>query len=218
MITHHPPLDLLVDYATGSQPEAVALAVATHVEACADCQRTVNQLDIIGGALLEDVEPAEISDGMLDSVFAVLDKPSISLPNQESVPTGLPEPFLPRVLVSYLNSAFKDLPWRRVGELFEEAILPVVGGGHRVSILRAQRGGYVPLHGHGGQEYLAVLSGGFRTNGEEFEKGDFAYCDESARHQPMIDTHDECICLLVLDAPLQFSGEHEKTLNSLFKM
>lgn len=218
MIHHHPPLDLLLDYATGGQDIAISLAVATHVEACPDCRSVVQQMETIGGVMLDELEPVDVSEGMLEAVMGRLDE-AIAPPNAEYVANiEQGEWPIPRALWPYIEKGIEALRWQRLANLFEEAILPVLGVAHRVSLLRVQRGGYVPMHAHAGQEYLAVLHGGFHSNGQAYERGDFAYCDRSASHEPVVDTHDQCICLLVLDAPLHFAGDYKNKLDPIFRM
>lgn len=218
MIRHHPPLDLLFDYATGSLPEAVALTIAVHLENCPECRKTVGQIESVGGALLETLPPVEIADHSLDSVLARLDEPPAAQRQTARVASVPQEPFVPRVMRPYLKGALENLPWRRIGGLFEEALLPISGAAQRVSIVRARNGGFVPMHGHGGPEYLAVLSGGLRSNGETLERGDYAYSNASDFHEPVVDAYDECVCLLVLEAPLKFSGSYGETLDPLYQM
>jgi len=218
MIEHHPPLDLLFDYATGGQDFAISLAVAAHLEGCAECRSIVQQVEALGGVMLDELEPVDVSEGMLEAVMGRLDE-AIVTPAAEYV--GRMEHgdwSLPRALWPYIENGTEALRWQRLADLFEEAILPVPSNTHRVSLLRAQRGGFVPMHAHAGQEYLAVLHGGFRSNGHAYERGDFAYCDKSESHEPIVDTHDECVCLLVLDAPLNFKGDYKKTLDPIFRM
>lgn len=219
MIRHHPALDLLFDHATGSLPEAVSLAVATHVATCPSCCRIVAETEAVGGAMMQNLPPIDIADETLKAVLARIDEPDLaSAAPSEHTAEAIERSIVPPVLRPYLGATFDDLPWRPVANLFEEAKLPSFSDTHRVSILRARRGGFVPMHGHGGQECLAVLNGGFRCTDDVFESGDFTACDSSTQHEPIVDTHDECVCLLVLDASLRFAGTYERDLDPIFQM
>ncbi|MBM3488133.1 MAG: hypothetical protein FJX67_16120, partial [Alphaproteobacteria bacterium] len=98
------------------------------------------------------------------------------------------------------------LGWRRVSRTIEEARLPVSGGGLRAAMLRLKPGAAMPEHTHRGQEFTLVLAGGYRDGGAAFGPGDFDRRDASDRHQPVVDPDDECLCLVVLDAPIRLTG------------
>ncbi len=219
MIRHHPSFELLFDYATGAQPEPVMLAVATHVELCSACRRLTTDMEAVGGVMLDDLVAAdagEASNRSLEAVFDAIDRTDTRVqpgPYESYTIDG----FLPRALRPYLKEPLEHLPWRSIESSFEEALLPNLNGRHRASILRAERNVVFPIHSHRGQEFLAVLHGGFRSNGNRFERGDFVYCDATATHELLADTHDNCICLLVLDAPLSFFGNHQEVLDPVFQ-
>ena len=73
MTNHHPSPELLLDYAAGSLPEAVSLAVATHLALCPDCRRTVSEAEALGGGLLAEAEAAPLDDDVLVRTMARLD-------------------------------------------------------------------------------------------------------------------------------------------------
>jgi putative transcriptional regulator len=49
---HHPPEELLLDYAAGSADEPTSLTLATHLTLCPECRDTVARFESVGGALL----------------------------------------------------------------------------------------------------------------------------------------------------------------------
>ena len=49
-ISHHPPEDLLADYATGALDEAEQLVVGVHVADCPRCRRFVRAIERLAGA------------------------------------------------------------------------------------------------------------------------------------------------------------------------
>ena len=50
MIKHHPDSELILDYAAGAVPEAVALIVATHLAKCDLCRHESSLCDHVGVA------------------------------------------------------------------------------------------------------------------------------------------------------------------------
>jgi putative transcriptional regulator len=73
-------------------------------------------------------------------------------------------------------------------------------------LLRIGPGRSLPRHGHHGNEMTAVLDGSFEDGRAVFNAGDFDAADGEVRHQPVVRTQGECICLAYLDAPLRFES------------
>lgn len=216
MTAHNPPLDLLLDYAAGRLPEAVRLVVETHLDLCPESRHAVAGMEAVGGAMLETLEPVATSPGMLE---ALLDRLDADTPAPPAIAdAGSQDAILPRALTRRLGRPFSELPWQRVAGLFDEAILSGFPAPYRVSLLRAKRGECVPMHRHLGDELLVVLAGGLRVGDAGFARGDFAYIGPQDEHEPVADSDEDCVCLLVLDAPLVFSGPHADVLNAHFRV
>lgn len=218
MINHHPPLELLFDYATGSLPEPVALAVASHVSMCCDCRKQVDAVESLGGALLSSIQPEEVSKVALRSVMARLDDPEVgaircaAAKDRETTEVA-PEPLLP-----YLGRGLAHLAWRGVGRKFDEVHLNLAAKGFKASLMRLKPGAEMPSHTHVGTEYTLVLAGGYKDNGEQYGRGDFALKDSSHEHRPIVDTDEPCLCLVVLDAPVKLTGAMGRLMNPFLRV
>jgi putative transcriptional regulator len=205
MINHHPTPDALFEYASGTLGEGQALAVATHASLCTACAHEIEAIEAAGGALLEAVPTADVSERALAAVLDRLDEP-IALPPRRPAFDAETRRLLPKPLLHYLGANLGDLPWRSVGRMYEEARLPLALKAAKASLMRLKPGTLVPQHGHRGQEWTLVLTGGYHDGGEAFARGDFDAKDPSHRHQPRVDDDGECLCLVILDAPLKLSG------------
>lgn len=206
MIHHHPPPELLFDYATGAMAEGRALAVAAHLGLCAHCRAEVGRYEAVGGSLLRDAAPdADTDDALLQATLRRLDEsvPAEAAPRPVDAPTraAVPSPVWP-----YIAGGIDALRWKSVGIGVREAVLPIAGSGHRVSLLRISAGRAVAKHTHGGEELTLVLSGGFSDRGEHYARGDFALADPSDEHRPVADPDGECLCLAVTEAPMRLTG------------
>ncbi len=218
MINHHPPLELLFDYATGSLPEPVALVVASHASLCARCREEVRCVESIGGALLDSVEPMAVDDGALEAVMARLEEPEVAAarplaaidPDTAKV---APEPLLP-----YLGRGLAHLAWRGVGRMFDEVPLKMTVKGFKATLMRLRPGAEMPVHTHRGTEYTLVLAGGFKDNGDQFARGDFAFKDSSDEHRPVVDHDESCLCLVVLDAPVKLTSAMGRLVNPFLRV
>ncbi len=218
MINHHPPLELLFDYATGSLPEPVALVVASHASLCESCREQVRFVESMGGALLSSIQPVDVDDGALESVMARLDEPEAAPVRRmaESDPETaalVPEPLLP-----YLGRGLAHLAWRGIGRMFEEVPLQTTIKGFKASLMRLKPGAGMPVHTHRGTEYTLVLAGGYKDNGEQFVRGDFALKDSSDEHRPIVDTDESCLCLVVLDAPVKLTSAMGRLVNPFLRV
>ena len=219
MITSHPAPELLLDHVNGRLPPAVALVIDTHLELCRACRAAVAEIEILGGALLESLSPVTVSQDLLENTLAKLGtQDAVQLEREALIRrAAVAAKRAPRTLTPLVGKDYERLTWNRIVDGVEEARVPLADSAHRVTLLRARRGSRFPFHDHAGNEYLAVLDGGFRCDGRPFVKGDFASCGASESHGLTMDTHDACLCLLVLDGPLLFPATEDAALNEVFR-
>ena len=106
---HHPNSALLMAYASGSLSEAFSLVVASHMSFCQQCQAKVSDAEMIGGALIEDLEPCNVDISSLDQILSKLDDIAQDPPtvNSSSGDDEIPQP-----LWNYVNSSLDDLKWK----------------------------------------------------------------------------------------------------------
>lgn len=218
MINHHPPLELLFDYATGSLPEPVALIVASHASLCERCNDQVRSVENIGGVLLDSVEPAEVDEGALAAVMARLDHPEVSAARPRTVAENTVDAVVPEPLLPYLGRGLAHLAWRGIGRMFEEVPLQTTIKGFKASLMRLKPGSEMPVHTHRGTEYTLVLAGGYKDNGEQFVRGDFSFKDSSDEHRPIVDADEPCLCLVVLDAPVKLTSAMGRLVNPFLRI
>lgn len=220
MIIHHPQGELLLDYAAGNLGEGPALAVAAHASRCSLCLDEIALYEAVGGTLLETIAPKPVSDSLFERTMAMLDasEPATAVfaPVDAETARLVPEP-----LHRYIGRGLAHLAWRRVGGLIaavEEVRLPVAAKNVKVSLMRLKAGSLMPKHSHRGNEYTLVLAGGFSDGGSQYGPGDFSAKDGSDTHQPIVDEDGECLCLVVLDAPLRLSGAVGKLFNPFLRI
>lgn len=205
---HHPGEDLLLEYAGGGLTESVALVVATHLALCPVCRRMVEEMEAVGGAILDDLEPEDMSTGALDALLARLDAPEPApLPKRskpETLDLRLPEP-----LRSYVGGSLDRLCWHNLlpGLTIADVPLDVSGRADFVQpkLLRMKGNAKVPRHTHDGVELALVLDGGFHDDQGTFLRGDLAIGDASIRHTPVADP-EGCLCLSLTLGSLKLTG------------
>ncbi|AWK89959.1 ChrR family anti-sigma-E factor [Azospirillum thermophilum] len=215
MPKHHPSDALLVAYGSGSLGEALSLAVATHLARCPLCRAAAAEIDALGGALLEELAPEPLAADALSSLFARIDAPDGWM-RRDAAPVRLPAPnpcraldgaaLLPEPLRSYVGPGM-DQRWQRIAPGVRRIeVMPRTARGGTAHLLRIAPGTALPHHGHGGTELTLVFAGSYADELGRYTAGDIAEADGETRHQPIADSHEDCICLIATDAPLRFTG------------
>ena len=205
-------------YAAGASCEGESLLIASHLTFCPMCRQVADQMEELGGALLESIEPAALSGDCLEAVMARLDREGAA-PTGRAAPS-LPAPpsteeafVVPAPLRSYLGCGPGEIAWHPVIRGLEEFALPIGGSGGRVKLLRIRAGTAMPRHTHKGSEMTLVLAGGFSDRTGQYAYGDIAVFDSSVDHQPVADPGEDCVCLTFTDAPLRLTGPVGRWLN-----
>ncbi|MEO9902708.1 ChrR family anti-sigma-E factor [Nisaea sp.] len=206
-----PGEDLLLDYASGALPEPVSVLVATMLALRPDLRETVSEMEAVGGYLLEEIEPAALSDDAFDAVLARIGAsgmPGEATANNDNTASFDAETvaMIPEPLRSYLGGPLSELAWRKRGPGIEEHRLRVADDRFEMSVLRLGPGRSVPTHSHEGSELTLVLDGAFSDAAGQYARGDLAVNGEEDQHAPMADPELGCVCLAIIGGPLRFSN------------
>lgn len=219
MIDHHPELDLLVDYASGALPEPMALSIACHASTCRQCHDQLQKLDELGGVLLEQSEGQKVDATDLAAMLERLDEP---VEETQAAPQidfdDRTKKIVPKPLRDYLGGNLSDLKWRKIGGKVAQYNLNLPIEGFNVSLMRFKAGTPMPIHTHKGNEVTLVLAGGYSDDGRHYERGDFDARNETHVHQPVVDEGEDCLALVVMDAPVVLAGPVSRFLNPFFKL
>ena len=195
------PEEWVVSYAAGSLSEAHALVVASHIDYHPEIQKKLADAESIGGLLLENNEITTVSCDMFDDILGRLDEEITSIPQKTDAE---PESNLPKPLMDYIDGDLSDLKWKAMGPGLSQVRLWTGPNDERLWILRAKAGTKVPMHDHRSLELTLVLQGSYQAGGERFKPGMIEVADEHTHnHQPIIDEGEECICLVVTEAPIK---------------
>ena len=210
MIKHHPSTALLTDYTVGSLSVAPAVSITTHLKYCQQCRDSVGSLKQLGGALLCEAEPAQISNDLLSQTLDRLDADESEMALAEGASEvhefelsdelkGIPEylnQFLPR----------NGLNWRKLSSSVTVAAISVGETRYELALHKICAGGQTPVHDHNGVEYTVVLKGSFSDEDGMYNEGDFLTREPGDIHRPFATQHEDCICLSVLEAPIRLKG------------
>lgn len=212
-IHHHPPEELLVSFAAGLLDLGQHVAIATHLVGCAHCRGLVRSMEHVGGAMLTGLPPTAMSAAALAKVEARLnDLAPASLPPRAA---GLADvPGLPRFVREYSAG-----PWKWIApKVHIRPIQLPAASLTRVFLLKSRPGTKMIEHTHTGFEMSCVLSGSFVHAGGHFGPGDFDFGDGADDHEIMIDSEDDCICLIAMQGDLKLNGMIGRLLQPLIRM
>jgi putative transcriptional regulator len=200
-IIHHPTDATLAAFASGTLDEARGLVVATHLSLCAQCRNGVRAFEHIGGAWLDALDPAPMSEGALERTTARLGQLKTASPTVRAASArasaGLPAPLSPYALG----------PWRRIGWGVQWRPVDVPSDeGVRVFMLKAAPGIRLPRHRHTGTEWTCVFEGAFRHELGRYGPGDFDEADETVEHNPRVEDGPACVCLVALQGNIRLQN------------
>ncbi len=210
---NHPPDELLIGYSAGSLPLSQALCISAHLEHCNTCQRKLQRLNLVGSALMQQLQPSPTSARLKSSILDQLD----NLIEEQTPPPSGTDSSVPRCLRQFIRGGYHNLNWKRVSKDISRIELCRDNNGARVELLKIRPGGAVATHTHLGDEYTVVLEGSFSDEKGLYQRGDFLRRDHNDRHTPVA-THDrECICLAVSEGPIQLTGFFSRLLNPFIR-
>lgn len=213
MIRHHPDNDILLEYSAGTLPWAVSLAVSAHLQLCPQCRQQHQQHNHLGGELLDDSDPQQVSSDALQHLMARIDssdeRPEPAKKPQEQPPkVRYSDPALrrlPRIVRKLVDDNW-PLRWNRVSPALKMSRLQSGQDHYEVAFHRICRGGKTAEHDHRGQEVVLVLYGSFSDADGVYAPGDFLVREPGEVHRPIATQDRECLCLSVVEAPVAVTG------------
>ena len=224
-IQHHLDVTTLMAYATGNLSEAFSTAVSTHLSMCQTCRDKLAELEMIGGALLDHVEPVDITAETrenLEKQFDLLMQEDCSsdispdLIKIEKQTQNIECDILPYPLPQIMKHSYDDIKWKFLAPGIHSYKLPLSAQSQGdLRLLKIAPGYSMPEHGHHGAELTLVLSGSYSDKYGQYCRGDVADLDHDDEHQPIADIGQECICLFASEKTVKFKGLVPKLLQPI---
>lgn len=222
-ITHHLDDATLMSMSAGALPEALAWVAASHLEHCEHCRARLGELDMLGGALLETVDPAPLSEGLSERMAAHFNSDNVrSFPARRARgPHGNNQAKreVPGMLQKLVGPSLDALRWQWLAPGIHQHTVEMPGDSRgTLRLLRIKAGMRIPEHGHAGSELTLVLRGAYHDRFGRFGPGDVADLDEEVEHEPRVDPDGECICLVATEKKARFKGVLSRVLQPLTGM
>ncbi|MFV8783721.1 ChrR family anti-sigma-E factor [Microbulbifer sp. SA54] len=211
---YHPEADMLLEYSAGNLAWAQSLAVSTHIQLCPHCRQQHQQLNRVGGNLLDQCAPQPVANSALQRLMDRIE--TSEDPDQSEEPAKPVQPArrigndpaladLPQVIHKVVK---RNLPlkWRRVSPALTMTRLKTAQDKYEVAFHRICRGGRIAEHDHRGEEIIVVLHGSFSDADGVYKQGDFLVRRPGEVHRPIATEDQECLCLSVVEAPVAVTG------------
>lgn len=201
-IRHHPDIATLMSCAAGSQPEALAAVMASHIAMCPGCAREVARLSEIGVALFERLPAAKMA-ASAPVVAARAGEADIEAGTAAAAEGDVPPPLVPHVGTTRLD----QIAWRPLAPGVAYYPIPLSkGAAGDLRLFKVAPGKKLPEHGHRGEELTLLLSGSYTDELGTFATGDVADLDQEVEHRPVADAATGCICLIASERKARYKG------------
>jgi putative transcriptional regulator len=201
-IKHHPDLSTLMSCSAGSQPEALGAVMASHLEVCPCCAKSLADMDIVGMALFEGLVPAA-----LNREAPVAAARGQSGADVVQVLAQRKRSEVPHALRSVIDEDLDALPWKRLAPgVWHYPIKLSESAKGDLRLIKVAPGHALPEHGHGGEELTLVLRGSYDDCTGHYGVGDVADLADDVDHAPVADATVGCICLIASERPAKFKS------------
>ncbi len=199
-IRFHPKPEILLKYASGHLSSAYAMAVELHTKFCTGCANQVNELENIGGSLLESRQNSSVTSDFNDLMARIdnLEQESAKPLELGNIPADI------STIMQLAKTSGRKRNWKPITSKISNLSVDVGNKNFDVNLIKIKAGSTVPAHTHKGTEVTVVMDGAFKDAYGYYSAGDFLIRDSSVNHSPTAEV--DCICFAVTDAPLHYTG------------
>ena len=206
-ITHHPDIATLLCCSAGSQPEACAAVIASHLACCPVCRAEVCRMAKIGEALFDTLEPADMSATAPIIAMRACEGEVLEAGDAPRVPCAKCTGDVPAPLAALIGERLDDIAWRWLAPGIWTYRIPLSKGCRGdLRLFKIAPGKALPEHEHEGSELTLILRGSYTDELGTYRPGDVADLDEGVAHGPVACPQKGCICLTATDGKVRFKG------------
>jgi putative transcriptional regulator len=200
-ITHHLDDATLLAFAAGTVGEAHGILVASHLAMCSECRVALRAAEGVGGGILESQAEQAVSDVCRAATLASLD--AVIAPKASYKPKKSDLPLALARAVGDISMA--DIQWHKKAPGVSVFDVPLSKGSKtKLKMVKLGRGRTMPEHGHGGEELTLILKGSYHDKMGRFSPGDVADLDAEIEHQPIVDSEEDCICVIAFETRAKY--------------
>ena len=190
---------LIVEYASGSLGPAKSLFTATYLFLNSRASSLNNAFESFFGDALLDNKDSDLTNIKYTDCIQNMKSP---LKKSSELVSPL----------SKIIGPLEKVNWKQIYKGFQE-FSPIINDSDEIKLIKMDPGVSVPLHSHGGKEYILVLKGSFCDEYGEYNKGDIQINDQKVKHTPTASKTEGCVCLSITEKEVIFFGKYGSFLN-----
>ena len=191
--------ELIFDFASGALGASKSIFTATYLFLNTKASNVNSTLEgFLGGSLLENKDTPVSKLKYTDCITN-----NIKTQNQDLNRFGP---------LSKIIGPLDKIKWKQVFKGFNE-FTAKIHGDDELKLIKMDPGASVPLHSHGGKEYILVLEGSFCDEYGKYSRGDIQINDQKIKHTPVASQIDGCICLTITEKDVIFYGKFGSFFN-----
>ena len=191
--------ELIFDFASGALGASKSIFASTYLFLNAKASNLNSTFEGLLGESLLDNKDTPVSK--LKYTDCITEK--IKTQNQDLNKLGP---------LSKIVGPLDKIKWKQVFKGFNE-FTTKIHGDDELKLIKMDPGASVPLHSHGGKEYILVLEGSFCDEYGKYSRGDIQINDQQIKHTPIASQKDGCICLTITEKDVIFYGKFGSFLN-----
>lgn len=202
-----PDLATIISYSSGALSKSFALLVSSHIEKCGHCKKNIDRCHEMGGSFLEETEHTDLAT---NSYALFLDKLEAS--RNKETQTSKKDIFdksseVPISLQRYIGRDLSTLKWSFLAPGIKKCSVKIDEKENKhLTFLKIKSKKKIPEHSHLGSELTLVLKGSFDDENGRYMAGDIADHDHTSKHEPIVTSQEDCVCVIATDGPLIFNS------------
>ncbi len=189
---------LIFDFASGSLGPSKSIFASTYLYLNAKASNLNRTFENMLGENLLDIENEPLTELRYEDCIS---KSSDKRETKEDLNP-----------VSKMFGPLNKINWKQVYKGFSE-FTPSIEDDDELKLIKMEPGASVPLHSHGGKEFILVLDGSFCDEYGTYNAGDIQINDQQIKHTPIACKDKGCVCLTITEKDVIFFGKYGSFLN-----
>ena len=199
-------------FAVGALSPARQAIMACQREISVDVDREISFQETLAASLMLEGEGVSLSESFFDGLPERLNdsledeaERDVSARSETAEITAN----TPQTLKRLCGGELSELKWRKL--VPGVAAYDIIGNrksktDERLFLLKVKGGRKIPEHAHTGEEWALIVQGSYHSGDEAYKRGDLDMSDGEDMHEPRADEGEDCICLVMIEGPLQMKG------------
>ena len=202
-----PDLATIISYSSGALSKSFALLVSSHIEKCGHCRKNIEQCHEMGGFFLETAENTALDTNSYALFLGKLEESEdkeIQISGKDAFDKNSE---VPVSLQRHIGRDLSSLRWSFLAPGIKKCSVKIDEKENKhLTFLKIKSKKKIPEHSHLGSELTLVLKGSFDDENGRYMAGDIADHDHTSKHEPIVSSDEDCVCVIATDGPLIFNS------------